>query len=167
MRQRGFTLLEILIVMVIVGIMAGFAVLQLGSDEGEFQRKEIKRIQALVGIAREQAILEGHEYALGFWQEGYAFYELDFETDQWVPVATDTSLRERQLPESTDYSLEIEGELIVLEDEPPEKPQVFIYSSGEMTAFSLRFPLDDDGIEALDLAFDLLGRTEQINDAGS
>ena len=149
--------------MVIVGIMASFAVLQLGNHEGEFQRNEIKRIKALVGIAREQAILEGHEYALGFWRDGYAFYELDDESEKWVPVATDKSLRERQLPASTDYSLEIEAELIVLKDEPPEKPQVYIYSSGEMTAFSLRFPLDDEGIETLDVEFDLLGRTEPLS----
>ena len=158
-RTYGFTLLELLVVLVIIGMMASFAVLQLGDRGADLAKKESQRLSLLVNLAREEAILQSREYALGFSKTGYAFYSLDEDSGEWSPVQGDGSLRERPMPEGLTYQLVIEDQLVELKKDLPKKPQAYLYSSGEMTPFSIIFQVEDFDSEPLELKFDELGRT--------
>jgi general secretion pathway protein H len=156
--QRGFTLMEIMVVLVIVGIMISFAVLQLG-DAGEKQlQKETRRLELLINLAREESILETLDYALGFWQGGYSFYEMDEDKGKWKEVTDDPSLHPREIPEYMELALELEDQLVILERKPPEKPQVFLLSSGEMTPFLLQLSIQERETSPMEINFDQLGR---------
>jgi general secretion pathway protein H len=156
--QRGFTLLEIIVVLVIIGIMVSFAVLQFG-DEGEKQLKEeTRRLELLVKLAREESILESSDYAIGFWQGGYSFYTLDEGEGKWDEITDDPTLRPREIPEYIELSIELEDQLVILEMEPPEKPQIFLLSSGEMTPFLLQLSVQDRDDLPKEISFDQLGR---------
>jgi general secretion pathway protein H len=64
-RATGFTLLEILVVMFIVGIIVGFAVLSADGRAGEDRlQHEAERLKALLDIAAEDAIVYGVEIGL-------------------------------------------------------------------------------------------------------
>lgn len=156
--QRGFTLLEIMVVLIIVGILVSFSVLQLGDKQDEQLRQEARRLQTLISLAREEAILEAREYAIGFWRGGYSFYELNEDEDHWSSVSADPDLRPREIPEFIDLALELEGQLVIMELKPPEKPQVFLLSSGEMTPFVLQLSLPERDDSSTEISFDQLGR---------
>ncbi len=161
LHQRGFTLLEILVVLVIIGIITSMAVLNIGDRKDEVLQREANRISALIKLAREEAILEGREYGLGFWREHYQFYELDEEAETWSPLAGDSHLRPRELPETVGIMLELENQEILLGAKPPEKPQIFILSSGETTAFILQIEPTEWDSEAIILEYDQLGRLQE------
>lgn len=156
--QSGFTLLEIMVVLIIIGILVSFSVLQLGDGEDQQLHEEARRMKTLVSLAREEAILEAREYALGFWQGGYGFYELNEDEDQWSGINTDSSLRRREIPEFIELTLELEGQLVVLDNKPADKPQVFLLSSGEMTPFILQLSLQERDDSPRVISFDQLGR---------
>ncbi len=156
--QRGFTLLEIMVVLVIIGIMVSFAVLQF-TDQGVKQvQEETRRLELLIKLAREEAILEGSDYAIGFWQGGYSFYALNEEKGKWHEITEDPSLRPREIPEDIELSMELESQLIILEMKPPEKPQIFLLSSGEMTPFILQLSIQERDDLSKEIRFDQLGR---------
>lgn len=159
--QRGFTLLEILVVLVIIGIVTSMAVLNIGDRKQEVLQKESQRIIALIKLARDEAILQGREYGLGFWRGNYQFYELDEENSTWSPVPGDRQLRPREIPESLDLILEMENQEVDLPAKPPEKPQIFLLSSGETTAFTLQIEPVEWEDDAIILQYDQLGRLQE------
>ncbi len=157
-RQRGFTLLELLVVLVIIGMMASFAVLQIPDHGDKLVKEELERLRVLVRLAHDEAILDGGDFGLGFTDRGYAFYSLDEQSGKWSPLAGDRMLRPREFPETLKFGLTVDDQLVELKPELPKKPQVFIFSSGEMTPFTLSLGIDDYDAEQLTLKFDELGR---------
>lgn len=155
-RSAGFTLLELMVVLVLIGIIFSFAVLSLGGDDyAELMEQETHRMITLLGLASDEAVLRGDELAVLFAEDGYSFLILD-EDQQWRATSDDGLLKSYALPEGIDLRLEVEGEPPILtatsiddielqETDPDEdqeeelQPQVFILSSGEMTPFTVTF----------------------------
>jgi len=129
--QTGFTLIEIMVVVVIVSIMTGAAVISFPRDTSDLLKEEADRVHALLRLSQDEAILQSREFALGFNQSGYTFFKLD--NNAWS-VYDDDVFRARKLPADLLSQLYLEGIPIVLE-KTLVKPQVFILSSGEMTPF--------------------------------
>ncbi|MBA2410618.1 MAG: type II secretion system minor pseudopilin GspH [Gammaproteobacteria bacterium] len=139
----GFTLLEIMVVLVIVGIVVSMATLSLGNNAARQVELEAERLRALIELAKEEALFDAQELGVAFWQSGYTFYRMDDQ--QWTPVEDDAELRPRTLPEGLSVSLELEGldaELSAI-DRQRERPQVFIMSSGEVTPFRAQIGSSD------------------------
>lgn len=139
-RARGFTLLEILVVLVIVGVIASFAIVSIGSRALDDRLDtEARRLHELLALAADEAVLQGTE--LGFVQTdgGYAF--LTLKDGAWLPLDDSGALRGRLLAEPLYLQLRIEGRPVkpVPLDAPAQelKPQVLLLSSGEATEFSL------------------------------
>jgi general secretion pathway protein H len=151
-RPAGFTLLEMLVVVLIIGIVTTFAVLSLGGDRrGEELDREAHQFAELLRLASEQTVLRGEEWGV---QIGVDEYRFLIYTDQgWAPQEDDPLFRARTLAEGTELEVELEGRDIVLgvtgsaeestkkdkaEAEAP-KPTLFILSSGEVNPFAARF----------------------------
>lgn len=134
--QAGFTLIELLVVVVIIGIILTFANLNVGGDAEQIVRKEAGRLEALLDLARQHAVLQGRDLAVQIRENDYEFLVL--EKDQWVKLEGDDILRPRYLPNGLEFELLIEGEAVDLTESQSEKQQlIFILSSGEMTPFEL------------------------------
>ena len=150
-RSAGFTLLELMVVLVLIGIILSFAALSLrGDDISELMDQETRRLATLLELASDEAILQGEELAVNFLEDGYEFLVL--RENSWQSPEDDNLLKAYSLPAEIELRLEVEGEPPELSDfstqedgdseEDPEDsvtPQVFILSSGEMTPFSATF----------------------------
>ena len=151
---RGFTLLELLVVIVIVSVLFSFLSLTIrGVSPEDAIKEEAHRLNQLIQLALEEAVLRNTEYALKFNTHGYQFLQL--EEDDWQLVETDKLLRKRELPLEMEIELAIEQIDVVISDDETEnkegnekklEPQVFLMSSEEITPeFSARFTIP--GIE--------------------
>jgi type II secretion system protein H len=115
--QRGFTLLEIMIVVVIVGILVVGAVLSLGAtgkDSGLQQERD--RLAALIAYGRERGAMLTLEYGIRCGQHGYRFVYFDNRLLRWAPETVDDTLHPRKLPSGLRLDLVIEGHPIVVDD---------------------------------------------------
>lgn len=141
---RGFTLLEVLVVVFIIGVLVSLALLSV-NDRGADDRlqREARRLDALLEIAGEEAILFGVELGFELTRDGYRFLRLD--TGGWTPVNGGNSpLRPRRLAEGVTLRLIREDEKRRRlagggdddEDGGP-RPDLLFLSSGEITPFEL------------------------------
>lgn len=146
MRQRGFTLVEILVVMVIIGIMMAGAIVAVSMVGGDRDLEtERDRILALMDHLRDQAAMQVREYGLRVYEGGYQFLYYDPRVALWLDEQDDL-LRPRELPPGLTMRVWIEGRRIVIPDadvDPDQRrPQILLYSSGELNLFELELRRD-------------------------
>jgi type II secretion system protein H len=175
-RQHGFTLIEILVVVVIIGVIIVGALLSLGATGKDSQlERERDRLASLMAYVHERGGMLTLEYGIRCGQHGYRFVYFDHITNQWVPEATDDTLRSRNLPGGLSLQLVIEGRPIVLNDKAltvskvattpaggtvstlgdmpssfsnqasDNSPQVMLFSNGETNSFALTITRDGVG----------------------
>ncbi|MFK7793748.1 MAG: type II secretion system minor pseudopilin GspH [Gammaproteobacteria bacterium] len=133
--ESGFTLIEVIVVIAIIGFVLTIATISIGDPQVKRMKQTSERFTALVQLAKEQAIFNSQEYALSVWDSGYAFYTLN--EDGWVLVSDDRIFRGRTLPDGIEHKLYLDGIKVVLSNEDERKPQIFITSDGEVSPFQL------------------------------
>lgn len=146
----AFTLVEVLVVVVIIGVLAAGAVLAIGAAgrDRELER-ESERLLAVLRYVREQAELQTREYGLHIDPNGYGFMSFDPRRQEWLAVDSDGTLRKRSLAAGLQPRLRVEGREVVLKPQEPRShtgsapaekpaPQVMLFSNGDLTPFEMR-----------------------------
>lgn len=93
-RCSGFTLLELLIVLVISGILLGAVTLNSTIGEREWLRQEAKRIALLLQMARDEAIVR--DRPISFVLDEYRYRFLIRQNTGWELLKDDPLWRERE-----------------------------------------------------------------------
>ena len=91
---RGFTLLELLIVMVIAGIVLGMISFNAMPDDRKVLQNDAQRIALLLQLARDEAIVRNRPIAFEAEADRYRF--LMFDENTWKALTQDDMLRERE-----------------------------------------------------------------------
>jgi general secretion pathway protein H len=134
----GFTLVEILVVMVIIGITLGMASLNAIPSPRQDLENEAKRLTLLLQLARDEAIVRNREVAFEATPERYRF--LVREDKGWTPVTQDDLLRERPFrnapvrllldPPAAGINANSEAMRVTFGREPVDKPFTLTLASG-------------------------------------
>lgn len=132
-RCRGFTLLELMVVIALIGIVLGAVGLTAGNTPARQARQEAGQVVQLIQHVREQAVIEGREYGVRVQPDGYQVYRLD--SQGWQPAG-----QVRRLAEGVQFHLEQEGRRLSLES---IAPQLLMLSSDEISAFVWSFTSDE------------------------
>ena len=151
-RGAGFTLLELLVVVTIVGVFVGAAVLSIGitGDDRAIER-EAFRLTTLLDLVREEALMQNRDYGLLFSESGYRFYLYDHLQLAWLEPEADELLSTYGLAGELSLTLSIEDRELDLassidtEGVDAPQPQVLILSTGEVTPFAATLYRDVDG----------------------
>ncbi len=134
--SRGFTLLELLVVLVTVGITLGFVSLKAMPDDHQVLQNEAQRIALLLQTARDEAIVRNHPIAFEAQPDRYRFLMRDENT--WQPLKQDDLLREREFKKSpVNFSISPPSPAhknpirIIFGREPVDKPFILKMSLGD------------------------------------
>ena len=141
--SAGFTLIEILVVVVVVGLLASIAVLNMGSGA---QLRDLKNdAQALylnLQAASDQAVLDNEEIGLVIGHGGYSMAVYDEDKGIWQP-GSGRLFDHHSLPDWVALSLIQQqakgGEQRHLPSAQNNKihPNLVLFSSGETTPFEI------------------------------
>ena len=157
MRSKGFTLVEILVVVVIMAIVISLAVLSIGTTGRDTQLdEESRRIEGLVGLLHERALLEGRDFGVRIEPAAYEFVVYEPRRDRWMTLDQEHEFRHRDLPKGLRFQLELDSQIVVIKpidrnlasNEVPAGPQVAIAASGEGTPFRLTLLRDGTTAQA-------------------
>ena len=172
--QRGFTLIEIMVVVIIVATMVSITLISVGViGEDKELDTELRRLAALIEMAQDDALMQGREFGVELMTSSYRFIEFDPLTRQWAEVPGDELYRLRSLPEGIEFALYIDEKLIPLEEDPqqledptestnssgirPFIPHLFIFASGESSVYEIRLRRPQTDLELV-MRGDVLGQ---------
>lgn len=154
-QHQGFTLLELLMVVLLIGIISGIVLL--GFNSGGMERKlkdEADRLAILMEQASNEAVMQNREIGLLVLTDSYRFLCLNEVKRVWE-ICPDTPFQEHRLTDNVVLSIIHSAEnksfslnLIADDDEEKAKkkllqPDIYFLSSGETSPISLEFSASD------------------------
>lgn len=184
-QEAGFTLLEIMLVIFLMGMMVTGVVMTMNTAGPDRQLKqEAARFVGVLELAEEEALLSSIEMGLVITEQEYQFVYLD-DKDRWTAFTDSKIFSKKELKEDMILSFELAGlkaensflgsrKLFeddeglfedkggLFEDDDKEariEPDIFIYSSGEISDFTLTFTYSDAdlGDSSIQVQFDEYG----------
>lgn len=141
LNHHGFSLIEIMVVMVIVGIILSFVVVAFG-DFGASRRVDAttKHLASLIQLAQTKAIIGNKTYGLSITPKTYQFFQFQpnpkTSKSEWYPVKHTHVFQATRFPTRTKVSLT--GAI------HHQGPQIIINSHGQITPFTLTLTLNHD-----------------------
>ncbi len=160
MHQRGFTLIEILVVLVIISVIVSMAAINTGNDPRIKELSaEAQRLRFVLEDLSEQALFRNTDIGFVANKSEISFYEYiatpanpnnlnQEETFTWQLSQQKVSNPFKLTQESMTLSLSVEGLSVVLpfsgtQDDKEIEPQFFAYSSGEQDVTLFEISIDD------------------------
>ena len=180
--HRGFTLIEVMVVVVLIGIIASLVQFNFaGKRPEDVLQQESAKFAAIFEVAADYGMLNNVELGLIVKKESYQFVgydgtkwaeipEQDWQADVTLPeevlielTLDDLPIEEPLLFDADTFKEKDEDDFTLMSKEEREKkviPQVYILSGGDLTAFSVTFRLNEEFVfidDIDDLAYRVTG----------
>jgi general secretion pathway protein H len=178
-RQAGFTLLEVLIVALLMGLVASAVTLSMNvAGPEQMLKKPARRFIAATEMVLDESVLSGQFIGIVIDEDQYEF--VFYQEGKWMPVEQDRLLSAEKMDAGITLYIVIDGMPLVQEDEQNEswfdepfidekseeekkkhpEPQILLFPSGEMTPFELGFNMTNDDSQPVNVLVvgDALGR---------
>ena len=154
-QASGFTLVEILVVLIIVSVMSGIVVTSLPSSfqNSDFDEESL-RLKTVIELIREESLTRASEYGLDTDKDNYSFFVYNEIEQNWTKLTTKPHA-EHKLANGILLKTTIEDNELILSDEEDEEssvlnaPRILLLSSGEMTPFEITIALGRDKTRTL------------------
>lgn len=105
-KRDGFTLIELIIVLFLMGIIAGLAGLYIGKDTGSLELKKFtKEVSAVMRYARNRAVSEKKIYCFVIDKDEHKFWLYSEDTD----YTNVTPVMDKEIPEELHMALQGSG----------------------------------------------------------
>ena len=103
-RARGFTLVELMVALIIIGVVLSMTVISGSPSPLRALETDAERLSQLFSLAREEAQIRGAPIRFENTRDRYRF--IIFKDRQWRPIEDDTHLRARQWESPTRVRVE-------------------------------------------------------------
>lgn len=97
--RQGFTLIEILVVLAVVGVISTLVVVRLQGSDAHRVRQAAEQLAGVLEAAREQAIYGGRSVAISSDGQGYQLWTLAGTHGEWISLPPEEGLVARRLRE--------------------------------------------------------------------
>ncbi len=143
--EAGFTLLEIMVVVALVGVAIAMINLNLSPDPGRAAEREGERAAALLRQLQEESLLRGRPLALVFDEVAQRYGFEVAESGQWRALDKDDVFRPRRVLEPVSAALTVNGKSRdEAEGEADEAPgRIIVDPLGQVTPFDMTFSAGD------------------------
>lgn len=163
-RQCGYTLIEIMVVVAIMGLLTSVVLPYLPGDKQELLYEELDRFEARIAFAQTHAVLQSQDLGLAVDEGEYRFMARG--ASGWQ-VMDDESLKVQKIPDFLQQHLFIEDQEYFAEESADDEvvaPKVIFFSSGEITPFKYQLALSEYNYSSLE--YDPLGevKRESLNE---
>jgi general secretion pathway protein H len=101
-RASGFTLVEILVVIVIIGIAAGVTIASVAPDDRDLAAREARRFAGALEYAAQRAQFRNELLGVSAAAHAIRYWRRDSASDRWQMLDDDDILRARVLPDPLD-----------------------------------------------------------------
>jgi general secretion pathway protein H len=180
-KYAGFTLIEIMVVLLIMGLATGAVILSYSGENGQdLLKKQTQRLQVVFNMASDYAVLNQRQLGLRVEDDDNSYYFMYLDEEQeWQKLELDTTFAEHKLPDlfsfelsltdlpwetedslfgssAFDEELSVSNDRVEIGDEEEKKldpPQIFIFSSGEITPFSMTLAYEPEFSDELPTYF--------------
>ena len=159
LRQRGFSLLETMIVIMVIGILYSLAGSMLNLSLSDPLNDEVERLRERVRLVQDESLVRSQALALGFGESGYTFFAQNDQL-QWEAIEKDALLKAYAWVGQFKPVLYLQGQTVSLPKNADALPQVFILPTGEMMPFEWHLQ-DKDGRDGM-VRFDNVGRVVDV-----
>lgn len=139
--EKGFTLIEVLIVMLIISIVGAASLLTISRNKNSQLENFSKQLVSLITLAEQQAMLQPAVLGLAFTADTLQFYQYqeknskeESSVSHWIAL-TDSVLGSRRIPKNTQISLIMQGKA---HSANSLEPQIIISTGGDLTPFVIR-----------------------------
>jgi len=127
-RQLGFTLIELMVVMVIISVVVSVGMISMGGNEQSTLRAQERSIKALLSYVRDQSALKQQLYLVAADEDGLSTYHL--VKGRWQQ---DSTVQVLSWQEGVNVEWEVERSPFTQQQELPKEGWVF-WPSGDVLA---------------------------------
>jgi general secretion pathway protein H len=142
LKKNGFTLIEILVVLVIIGVVIAAVTLTINKfPRGQDARTTANILRARLLTAEEQAVVQSVSIGFAVSKQGYQFYQLTTQTNgsiSWSLITTPVTFALQKWPMFLTVQLDLPpNPNVLLTDDLPAQPNIVFDPSGGVTPFVL------------------------------
>jgi general secretion pathway protein H len=142
--SRGFTLLELLVVISLAAILTGTVILGFtGADSEQRLKGSADQLAYTIELARQHALQRNREWGLYVEPDELRFAEFDPEQNEWITQPQRPFGAWEPMPQVA-LRVEAEGFEQLPQETREALPKVILFSSGEVTPFTIHLEPDSN-----------------------